>query len=255
MRTRFAIATPTQMSSERRAGQLLSRLLRSKFLIGIIAIATIVVAAKSFGSEATLRDALAWIERLGPLAPITFIGAYVLAAIMFVPGAILTIGAGVLFGLVRGTVYVSVGATLGATSAFLIGRYMARDWVARKLHGKQQFKVIDRAVAREGWKIVGLARLSPIFPFNLLNYAFGLTDIPLKAYFLASWVGMIPGILMYVYIGTLVGDLARISSGAGKGAPGKWAFEVIGFIATIAVTVYVTRVARKALREQSVEQG
>jgi uncharacterized membrane protein YdjX (TVP38/TMEM64 family) len=87
------------------------------------------------------------------------------------------------------------------------------------------------------------------------NYAFGLTDIPLIDYFLASWVGMIPGILMYVYIGTLVGDLARISSGAGKEAPGKWAFEVIGLIATIAVTVYVTRVARKALREQSVEQG
>jgi uncharacterized membrane protein YdjX (TVP38/TMEM64 family) len=255
MGTRLATATPTRISTERRSGPLLSRLLGSKFLIGIIAIVTIVVAAKSLGSDATLRDALVWIERLGPLAPIAFIAAYVLAAIMFVPGAILTIGAGVLFGLVRGTVYVSVGATLGATSAFLIGRYVARDWVARKLHGNQQFKVIDQAVAREGWKIVGLARLSPIFPFNLLNYAFGLTDIPLRDYFLASWVGMIPGILMYVYIGTLAGDLARIGGGSGKGAPGKWAFEIVGLIATIAVTVYVTRVARKALRKQSVEQG
>lgn len=233
----------------------LNRLLRPKVLIGIIAIAAIAVAAKCFGSEVLLRNALAWIASLGPLAPIAFIGVYVIAAVLFVPGAILTISGGFLFGLAYGTIYVSVGATLGATCAFLIGRYAARDWIARNLAGNAKFNAIDQAVAREGWKIVGLARLSPMFPFNLLNYAFGLTDIPLRDYFLASWVGMIPGIIMYVYIGTLAGDLARIGSGPAIRTPGRWAFEIIGFGATIAVTLYVTRIARNALRQKSLEQG
>lgn len=229
----------------------LGRLLRPKFLIGVIAIAAIMVAAKRFGLEAMLRDTIAWIARLGPLAPIAFIGAYIVAAVLFVPGAILTIGAGVLFGLAYGIVYVSVGATLGATGAFLIGRYVARDWVARKLQGNQKFKAIDQAVAREGWKIVGLARLSPIFPFNLLNYVFGLTDIPLKDYVLASWAGMLPGISMYVYIGTLAGDLARAESGSTRSSPAHWVIEIIGLIATAVVVVYVTYVARKALNQKS----
>jgi uncharacterized membrane protein YdjX (TVP38/TMEM64 family) len=131
---------------------------------------------------------------------------------------------------------------------------VARDWAVRKLDGNLKFTALDHAVAREGWKIVGLARLSPIFPFNLLNYALGLTDIPLRHYFLASWVGMIPGIILYAYIGTLAGDLSRIGSGSAMPAPGGWAFEMIGFAATIAVTFYITRVARKALRQKSIDK-
>jgi uncharacterized membrane protein YdjX (TVP38/TMEM64 family) len=226
-----------------------------KVLIGIIAIAAIAAGAMHFGSAAMVTDILAWIARLGALAPIAFVGAYIIAAVLFIPGAILTISGGFLFGLAYGTIYVSVGATLGATCAFLIGRYVAREWIAKKLAVNANFKAIDEAVAREGWKIVGLARLSPMFPFNLLNYAFGLTEIPLRDYFLASWVGMIPGIIMYVYIGTLAGDLARIGHGPAIQTPGRWAFEIIGFSATIAVTLYVTRVARNALRQKSLEQG
>jgi uncharacterized membrane protein YdjX (TVP38/TMEM64 family) len=220
-------------------------------LVSVLALGAIVVVATWFGSKATVKHGLEWIAQLGPLAPVAFIGAYIVGTVFFVPGAILTIGAGALFGLAYGIVYVSVGATLGATGAFLLGRYVAREWVARRLQGNQKFEAIDRAVAREGWKIVGLARLSPVFPFNLLNYAFGLTDIPLKDYFLASWVGMLPGIAMYVYIGTLAGDLARAESGSTRSSPAHWVLEIVGLIATAVVVVYVTYIAHKALNQKS----
>lgn len=228
-----------------------SRFMQPKLLVAVAAIVALTVAVKHFGSEAIVKQSLGRIADLGPLGPVAFVGLYIVAAVLFIPGAILTMSAGFLFGLAYGTIYVSVGATLGATCAFLIGRYVAREWIARKLEGNSNFSAIDRAVAREGWKIVGLARLSPVFPFNLLNYAFGLTDISLRDYFLASWAGMIPGIVMYVYIGTLAGELAKVGGGGTGATSARWALEGIGFIATVAVTVYVTRLARKALAQRS----
>lgn len=229
----------------------MTRFLQPKLLVALGAIVAVTVAIKHFGSEAMLKQTLARIADLGPLGPVAFVGLYIVAAVLFIPGAILTMSAGFLFGLVYGTIYVSVGATLGASCAFLTGRYVAREWIAKKLEGNSNFAAIDRAVAREGWKIVALARLSPVFPFNLLNYAFGLTDISLKDYFLASWAAMIPGIVMYVYIGTLAGDLAKVGGGSSGATPARWALEGVGFIATVAVTVYVTRLARKALEQRT----
>ena len=223
---------------------------RSNVVIGVALLAAL-LAVKLFVAEDLLRGVLRWISGLGPLAPLIFIGMYIVAPILFVPGAILSIGAGTVFGLLKGTIYVSIGATLGATCAFLVGRYIARGWVAKKLEGNGKFEAIDRAVAREGWKIVGLARLSPFFPFNLLNYAFGLTRIRLRDYFFATWAGMIPGIVMYVYIGSLVRDVARIGVMPIHRTPAQWIFEVVGFIASIAVAVYVAYVAGKALREKT----
>ena len=224
--------------------------LRSNVVIGA-ALLVALVAVKLFVAEDLLRSLLRWISGVGPLAPLIFIGMYIVAPVLFVPGAILSIGAGTVFGLLMGTIYVSIGATLGATCAFLVGRYLARGWVAKKLEGNEKFKAIDRAVAREGWKIVGLARLSPFFPFNLLNYAFGLTEIRLKDYFFATWAGMIPGIVMYVYLGSLARDVARIGVMPVHRTPAQWAFEVVGFIASVAVAVYITYVAGKALREKT----
>jgi len=219
----------------------------------VIAVAIVIalVAVKLFVAEDLLRSALRWISGLGPFAPLIFICMYIVAPVLFIPGAILSIGAGTVFGLLAGSIYVSIGATLGATCAFLVGRYVARGWVAKKLEGNEKFKAIDRAVAREGWKIVGLARLSPFFPFNLLNYAFGLTEISLKDYFFATWAGMIPGIIMYVYLGSLARDVARIGVMPVRRTPAQWTFEVVGFIASVAVAVYVTYVAGKALREKT----
>jgi uncharacterized membrane protein YdjX (TVP38/TMEM64 family) len=220
---------------------------RGKLVIGALLVGALVVALKFFNAEAALQ----WIAGLGPLGPLIFIGIYIGAAVLFIPGSILSLGAGAAFGVVKGSIYVSIGATLGATCAFLIGRYLARDWVAKKLQGNANFTAIDHAVATEGWKIVGLARLSPVFPFNLLNYAFGLTNIPLTDYFLASWIGMIPGIVMYVYIGSLIGDVARIGGHPARRVAGQWALEIAGLIATVAVVVYVTRLARQALQRRT----
>jgi uncharacterized membrane protein YdjX (TVP38/TMEM64 family) len=197
-----------------------------------------------------LRTALEAIARLGAWGPVLFALLYVAATVLFLPGSILTLGAGVVFGLARGAVIVSISATLGATAAFLVGRYVARDWVAGKIEGNPKFKAIDEAVAREGWKIVGLTRLSPVFPFNLLNYAFGLTRVSLSHYVIASWIGMIPGTVMYVYLGSVAGTLASAGGGTSR-TPAEWALYAVGLAATIGVTVYVTRLARRALARRA----
>ncbi len=181
------------------------------------------------------------------LGPILFAGLYILACVLSLPGSILTLGAGAVFGVVTGFIAVSIGSTLGATCAFLIGRYLARDLVAGRIAGNEKFKAVDEAVGREGWKIVLLTRLSPVFPFNLLNYAFGLTKVSLKHYFFATWLGMIPGTVMYVYIGSLAGDLAGLGGAGRARTTGEWILYGIGLLATLIVTVFVTRLARKTL--------
>ncbi len=206
--------------------------------------------AQGFNPQEILRNALQWIDSLGSVGAIAFITLYIIATVAFLPGSILTLGAGVVFGVILGSLYVFIGATLGATAAFLVGRYLARGWVSQKIEGNNKFRAIDEAVATEGFKIVFLTRLSPVFPFNLLNYAFGVTGVSLKDYFLGC-IGMIPGTIMYVYIGSLAGSLARIGTEEQPSNPTvQWALRIIGFIATVGVTVYVTRLARKALEEK-----
>jgi uncharacterized membrane protein YdjX (TVP38/TMEM64 family) len=146
-----------------------------------------------------------------------------------------------------GSLVVSLASTLAAGAAFLVGRYLARAWVEKKVAGSPAFAAIDAAVAEGGWKIVGLTRLSPVFPYTLLNYAYGLTKVPFKEYFLASWIGMMPGTVMYVYLGALAGELARAGGGGGR-TPAEWALYAGGLAATVIVTIYVTRLARAKLR-------
>ena len=220
---------------------------KAKLLLGVLLVAALFGLARQFNVQDLLKHALEWIRGLGPAGPLVFVGIYALATVLFLPGSILTLGAGVVFGLVKGSVICSISSTLGATCAFLVGRYLARGWVETKIDGNTKFEAIDEAVAREGWKIVGLTRLSPIFPFNLLNYAYGITKVSLRDYFFASWIGMLPGTVMYVYIGALAGDLATLGAGGGPVTTSQWALRVLGLAATVAVTVYVTRIARKAL--------
>jgi uncharacterized membrane protein YdjX (TVP38/TMEM64 family) len=221
-----------------------------RITVGLIAIFVLFVAARWLGAGAALRSLLEWIASLGPLAPIAFIVAYILACVLFIPGSIVTISAGAIFGVVRGAIYVSIGATIGATCAFLIGRYLAREWVAAKLASNRNFGAIDEAVGREGWKIVILTRLSPVFPFVLLNYSYGLTRVGLRDYVLASWIGMLPGVAMYVYIGSLAGDLATVGRTPAARPSGYWALNLAGLAATVAVAFYAARIARRALAER-----
>jgi uncharacterized membrane protein YdjX (TVP38/TMEM64 family) len=216
---------------------------RWKWLLYLGAVIVLLAAARYFNVQDLLKQALDWVGRLGPWRPAIFIAIYVAATVLLVPGSVLTLGAGAVFGLIRGTLIVSVASTLAATAAFLIGRYLARAAVARKIEGNEKFAAIDRAVAAEGWKVVLLTRLSPVFPFTLLNYAFGLTQVKLGHYVLASWIGMLPGTVMYVYLGSL----ANVSAGPRARTPAEWALYGVGLLATIGVTVFVTRIARKAL--------
>jgi len=224
-------------------------LLQPKVIVVIVAIVALIVLGRHFHLGEVFSAMLDRIRDLGALAPVLFIILYIVGAILFVPGSVLTIGGGVLFGLLWGSVYVSIGATIGATAAFLIGRYLARDWVRAQLEGNRKFVAIDEAVGREGWKIVLLTRLSPVFPFNLLNYAFGLTAVKLRDYFLATWIGIIPGTVLYVYLGSLGGSLAN--SGKSRQTPAQWALDIIGLAATVGVAVYASRVASRALKENA----
>ncbi len=218
----------------------------------LVAAVGLFALARAFDVQQLLRHALDGISSLGPWGGVFFIGLYVLSTILFLPGFLLTLAAGVLFGVVWGSVLVSVGSITGATLAFLMGRYLARDWVAKRIESNEKFEAIDQAVAGEGWKIVGLVRLSPVFPFNLLNYAFGITKVTLKDYFLASWIGMLPATVMYVYVGSLAGDLATLGSEERSRTSGEWALYIIGLGATIILTLYVTRIARNALKKKVV---
>src|SRR5437016_6063940 len=233
-----AVAQSQEVSSSVRS--------RWKWVLYIAAGIGIVLAVKYFHVQDLLKEALDWIGKLGPWGPVIFAGLYVVAAVLFVPGSVLTLGAGAVFGVALGSVCVSISATLGATAAFLVGRYLARDAIARKIEKHENFTTIDRAVADEGWKIVLLTRLSPVFPFTLLNYAFGLTRVRLSHYVLASWIGMMPGTVMYVYLGSLV----SIGAGHRQRTTGEWVLYGVGLLATMAVTIFVTRVARKALEKK-----
>lgn len=227
----------------------LKTLLQPEVILLIVAIAALVVLGHHFHLGEVFAAMLDRIRGLGALAPLLFVILYIVGAILFVPGSVLTIGAGVLFGLLWGSIYVSIGATIGAAAAFLIGRYLARGWVRRQLEGNRKFAAIDAAVGREGWKIVLLTRLSPVFPFNLLNYAFGLTAVTLRDYAIATWVGIMPGTVLYVYLGSLGGTLAN--SGKSHQTPAQWALYLVGLAAAVGVAVYASRLAARALNENA----
>jgi uncharacterized membrane protein YdjX (TVP38/TMEM64 family) len=195
---------------------------------------------------------VAWVQDLGPAGPLFFIAGYAVAVVAVLPAVVFTLAGGAIFGLVWGTVYVFVAAVLGSVAAFLLARYAARAKIEKRFTGNARFAAIDRAVEEKGLWIVFLLRLSPVFPFVLLNYLLGLTRVRLRDYTLASF-GMIPGTLLYVYYGKVAGDVAALSGGhdAGRG-PEYYAVLALGLVATAAVTVVVTRIARRALDEATV---
>jgi uncharacterized membrane protein YdjX (TVP38/TMEM64 family) len=191
---------------------------------------------------------------LGAWAPLAFVVGYILATVAFVPGSILTLAAGALFGLWKGAVLAFIAATLGAAAAFLVARHLARDFVHRRLGGDLRVAAIDRAIGDHGRKIVFLLRLSPAFPFNLLNYLLGLTTVRFTDYLIAS-LGMLPGTFLYVYYGKVVGDVARLAGpNPVRGTPAYYALLGVGLAATIAVVAVVTRAARHTLRSLNVGQ-
>jgi len=173
-----------------------NRLMRIALFLGLLVAVTLAIIYRDQFDAAALE---AWIRDAGPVAPLLFMLIYALATVLFLPGSVLTLAGGALFGPVLGTVYNLTGATLGATLAFLIARYLASDWVADKTGGR--VKQLINGVEGEGWRFVAFVRLVPLFPFNLLNYALGLTRLRLLHYILATYVFMLPGAIAYTYLG------------------------------------------------------
>ena len=223
-------------------------------VVGIVAavVAAVVVAARLLPIDRWLEVFNTWVNGLGLLGIIAFGLAYAIATVVLLPGSLLTLAGGATFGLIPGFVTVWLGATLGACLAFLVSRHLARKRVESWIQGKPSFAIIDKAVAKEGWKIVFLTRLSPVFPFNVQNFAYGLTSVSFWQYAVASLFGMIPGTFLYVYIGTLGRSGLEAASGASGAETAKLALQVVGLLATLVVTVMITRTAQHALREAGV---
>jgi uncharacterized membrane protein YdjX (TVP38/TMEM64 family) len=222
-------------------------------LITLIAIViALFLATKFLPVRDWLRNFNDWVGQMGAAGIFVFIGVYAVATVLLAPGAILTIGAGFAFGLWKGFLAVSAGATLGASLAFLVARFIARGKIEAIAKGNERFRNIDSAIGKQGAKLVFLLRLSPVIPFNLSNYFYGLTGVKFWPYVLASWIGMMPGTFLYVYIGT-AGKAAVVAAAGGEAIKHSWqywTFLSVGLAATIIVTIWVTKIARDALKEK-----
>jgi len=194
-----------------------------------------------------LRSFQGWVAGLGPLGWVLYAIVYAISCVLFVPGSILTLGAGALYGLWTGTAIVLAGATLGATLSFLLAKSVLRKRIERMTAGNAKFQALDRAIAKEGAKIIFLVRLSPVFPFTYINYAFGLTGVKTLPYVVASFFGMIPGTFAYVYLGS-----AAAGAAAGEADTTKKIVQIVGAAVALAVTIFVARVATKAIRTAGV---
>ena len=229
--------------------------MKSRTWLQITAI-VLMVAALLWLRTLPLADGLAAfnqaVQKLGPAGLLVYALAYALATVFLLPGSLLTLAAGAAFGLLPGFASVLVGATLGLALAFLVSRHLARRRVEDWIQSKPRFAAVDRAVAKEGWKIVFLTRLSPIFPFNFQNYAYGLTRIPFWHYTLASMVGILPGTFLYVYLGSVGRSGLEAAAGGERVETLRLVLQIVGLLATALVTFYITRIATKALKEAGI---
>ena len=216
--------------------------LKEKWFWGCLILIGIILCQIQFNLIQTIPKIIQWIESLGIIGMSLFVLVYILACIFLIPGSPLTVGAGAVFGFWTGLILVSVGSTLGAVAAFLISRYLARGFIEKKIDKSHKFSAMDMAIKREGWKIIFLARLSPIIPFFLLNYALGLTKIRLRTYIISSWAGMIPGTVLYTYIGSLGKTILTTENSLTD-----WVILGAGLIATVSVTLIISKIAKRSL--------
>lgn len=222
---------------------------RAAFRAGLLAGAAIALclAAVLFPVREQLAALLGWVGRRGALSGALLCLAWIPAAVLLVPGSVLTLGTGFLLGAGWGLVVVSIGSTIGATAAFLVGGRLGRDWVRERIGGHDRLRGVDGAIAREGFKVVLLLRLSPLIPYNALNYALSLTGVGLREYVIGSWLGMLPGTVLYVALGAGARSLTAAMTGAGERSLAWLALGAAGLAATAAAVWLVARAARRAL--------
>ena len=217
-------------------------------MIIIVVLATAVIGFVFLPVRQWFMHFESYVQSLGAIGPLVVVLAYILCTVLFIPGSVITIGAGTLFGLTTGLLVVVLGANLGALSAFLLARTFLRDKVAAWAAANPKFRSLDHAIGKQGFKMVLLTRLSPVFPFVLLNYFLGLTAVSIGAYALANLIGMLPATFLFVYIGSAARDAIAGQPDASVDFY-QQVFKYVGLAATVAVVVIVTRIARRALRE------
>jgi uncharacterized membrane protein YdjX (TVP38/TMEM64 family) len=217
--------------------------------IGVIVVATLVLVFRLLPVGEWLGQFQRWVTGLGPIGYLLYALVYALCCVLFVPASVLTLGAGAIYGLGTGVGVVVVGATLGATLSFLLARTLLRSRVEKMTQGNARFRALDRAIAKQGAKIVFLVRLAPVFPFTYINYAFGLTGVATLPYVLASFVGMLPGTFAYVYLGS-----AAAGAASGDVDTTRKIVQIVGAIFALVVTVFVARIATRAIREAGVAE-
>jgi len=218
-----------------------------KWIVLILIVIGLIVASAILPVKDWIRSFINWVQQLGPLGVVVFIAAYALATVLFLPGWIFTVGAGLVYGVVGGTLVALTGAVIGVTLAFIVARYFVRKNIEDYAKKNARFQAIDEAIGKNGWKIIGLLRLSPLIPFNLSNYFYGITAVSLKAYVAISAVGMIPGTLLYAYLGAI--GKAGISGEKTPLSSAQYILLGVGLVATIAVTILVSRIAKNALKK------
>lgn len=225
-------------------------------LLGLaVVVGLLLLAAWKLPLRGWAETFIAYIRSLGPGGAFLYGMVYAAGAVLMVPGSALTAGAGLVYGTLIGVLIVSPASVLGATGSFLIARYLARDWVERKIQQYPKFKAVDRAVEKQGFKVVFLVRLQPVIPFVLLNYALGLTRVRLRDYVIASWIGMLPATIVYVYLGSALHDVSDLFTGrvAKHTAAGLTIFWG-GLAAGAILLLLLTHVAKKTLQQQLVNE-
>ncbi|HEY3784399.1 MAG TPA: TVP38/TMEM64 family protein [Steroidobacteraceae bacterium] len=218
-----------------------------KWVVGAVVLIALIVGWFLLPVKEWSDSFQSWIKDLGARGMLIFGVVYIVATVFLVPVSVLTIVAGLAFGLAIGFPLVVISATIGATLAFLVARYLVHERVESLVATRPGFKAVKAALSEGGWKIVGLLRLSPVVPFNLQNYFYGVTDVKLGEYVPATFFGIMPGTLLYVYLGAA----GKVASGGG-GGPLQWTFFAVGLTATVAVAVFVTRKAQEKLNKHGV---
>jgi uncharacterized membrane protein YdjX (TVP38/TMEM64 family) len=220
----------------------------ARALIAIAAIAGIAALYHFLPVREWLDAFKHYVATLGPLGWILYALGYALCCVLFVPASILTLSAGAIFGVVKGSIIVVCGATLGAALSFLLARGVLRKKIESMTAANAKFRALDQAITREGWKIVALVRCSLIFPFTYLNYAFGLTGIAFGPYVLATFLGIIPGTIAFVYLGDAAGSAAT----ATRAHTAALLIKIVGGVIALGVSIFVTRIATRAIRRAGV---
>ena len=224
---------------------------RLKIFSILLIVAAFLLILRALPVDALLEGLQIWVQRLGPWGPAVFAAIYAVWTVLFLPGAALTLAGGAIFGLGKGLLAVWAGASVGLAVSFLIARYLARERVSAFARSNPKFGAIDRAIGQGGWKIVAMLRLSPVMPFNVQNYLYGVTAIGFVPAVLTSAAFIVPGTFLYIYLGHVAAQAAEAASGGQGRSAAEWGLLAVGLLATVLVTVYVTKLASKALKEQT----